>query len=142
MLIRGESGTGKELVARADPRQQRRAATTPLVPVNCGALAETLLESELFGHEKGAFTGAQYRDASGKLRGGRTAAPLFLDEIGDISLKTPDRAAARAAESASSTRVGGNEAITVDFRFICATNHDLEELVARGPLPRRTSTTG
>jgi two-component system response regulator HydG len=128
VLITGESGTGKELVARAihvgSPRRYH-----PLVAIHCGALTETLLESELFGHEKGAFTGAQYRK-KGKfeLAEGGTA---FLDEIGDISLKTQTDLL-RVLQEHEITRVGGYQPLNVDFRCIAATNRDLEELVAEG----------
>jgi len=128
VLIRGESGTGKELVAQAVHANSRRRYF-PIVPVNCGALAETLLESELFGHEKGAFTGAQYR-RKGKLEmadGGT----LLLDEIGAISLKTQIELL-RALETKEFTRVGGSKPIRVDFRVICATNQDLEALIETG----------
>jgi DNA-binding NtrC family response regulator len=128
VLIRGESGTGKELVAQAIHANSRRRYF-PIIPVNCGALAETLLESELFGHEKGAFTGAQYR-RKGKLEmadGGT----LLLDEVGAISLKTQVELL-RALETKEFTRVGGSKAIRVDFRVICATNQDLEALVGEG----------
>jgi DNA-binding NtrC family response regulator len=128
VLITGESGTGKELVARAihaaSPRRYH-----PMVAIHCGALTETLLESELFGHEKGAFTGAQYRK-KGKfeLAEGGTA---FLDEIGDISLKTQTDLL-RVLQEHEINRVGGYQPITVDFRTVAATNRDLEELVAEG----------
>ena len=128
VLIRGESGTGKELVAQAVHANSRRRYF-PIVPVNCGALAETLLESELFGHEKGAFTGAQYR-RKGKLEmadGGT----LLLDEVGAISLKTQVELL-RALETKEFTRVGGSKPIRVDFRVICATNQDLETLIEEG----------
>jgi len=128
VLVRGESGTGKELVAQAIHASSRRRYF-PIVPVNCGALAETLLESELFGHEKGAFTGAQYR-RKGKLEmadGGT----LLLDEVGAISMKTQVELL-RVLESKEFTRVGGSKPIRVDFRVICATNQDLEALVAEG----------
>ncbi len=128
VLIRGESGTGKELVARLIHAKSPRRYF-PLVPVNCGALNESLLESELFGHEKGSFTGAQYRH-KGKLEvadGGT----LFLDEIGTISAKTQIDLL-RALETRQFTRLGGNQLISVDFRVICATNQDLEEAIKRG----------
>lgn len=128
VLIRGESGTGKELVALAIHANSRRRYL-PMVPVNCGALPETLLESELFGHEKGAFTGAQYR-RKGKIEmadGGT----LFLDEIGTISPKTQVDLL-RVLESHEVTRVGGGQPIHVDFRVVCATNENLEEMVAQG----------
>ncbi len=128
VLITGESGTGKELVARAihyaSPRRYH-----PMVVIHCGALTETLLESELFGHEKGAFTGAQYRK-KGKFEiaeGGT----VFLDEIGDISLKTQTDLL-RVLQEHEIARVGGNQQIKVDFRCIAATNKPLEQLVEEG----------
>jgi DNA-binding NtrC family response regulator len=128
VLIRGESGTGKELVARAIHANSPRRYM-PIVIVNCGALAEGVIESELFGHEKGAFTGAHYR-RKGKfeLADGGT---LFLDEIGDISVKTQVDLL-RVLEEKTIYRVGGNTAIPVDFRLIVATNKDLEAMVAEG----------
>jgi two-component system response regulator HydG len=128
VLIRGESGTGKELIARAIHADSARRYM-PIVVVNCGALAEGVLESELFGHEKGAFTGAQYR-RKGKfeMADGGT---LFLDEIGDINLKTQVDLL-RVLEEKKITRVGGNQAIAVDFRLIAATNKNLESLVTEG----------
>jgi DNA-binding NtrC family response regulator len=125
VLIKGESGTGKEIVARAiQARSIRRY--NPFVVVNCGALAEGLLESELFGHEKGAFTGAQYRH-KGKfeLADGGT---IFLDEIGTISPKVQVELL-RVLEEKTITRVGGQTPIPVDFRVIAATNQDLETMV-------------
>jgi DNA-binding NtrC family response regulator len=122
VMIRGESGTGKELVARAIHNLSPRKYF-PIVTVNCGAMTETLLESELFGHERGAFTGAQYR-RKGKveLADGGT---LFLDEIGNIDAKT-QMDLLRVIETKQFTRVGGSEIIKSDFRVICATNKDLE----------------
>ena len=128
VLVTGESGTGKELVARAIHHASPRRFH-PLVVIHCGALTETLLESELFGHEKGAFTGAQYRK-KGKFEiaeGGT----VFLDEIGDISLKTQTDLL-RVLQEREITRVGGNQIIKVDFRCIAATNKDLEKLIAEG----------
>jgi DNA-binding NtrC family response regulator len=128
VMIRGESGTGKELVARAihagSPRKY-----FPIVTVNCGAMTESLLESELFGHERGAFTGAQYR-RKGKveLADGGT---LFLDEIGNIDTKT-QMDLLRVIETKQFTRVGGTEIIRSDFRVVCATNKDLEGAVRDG----------
>jgi len=128
VLIQGETGTGKELVARAihagSPRKY-----FPVVTVNCGAMTESLLESELFGHERGAFTGAQYR-RKGKveLADGGT---LFLDEIGNIDTKT-QMDLLRVIETKQFTRVGGTEVIRSDFRVICATNRDLEAAVREG----------
>ena len=128
VLIRGESGTGKELIARAIHANSRRRYA-PIIAVNCGGLPETLLESELFGHEKGAFTGAQYkRKGRLEMADGGT---LFLDEVGSISLKTQVDLL-RVLESREFTRVGGTKPIKVDFRVICATNEDLEEAVRDG----------
>ncbi|MFB3776725.1 MAG: sigma-54-dependent transcriptional regulator [Bryobacteraceae bacterium] len=128
VLIFGESGTGKELVARAihaaSPRRHM-----PMVVIHCGALTETLLESELFGHERGAFTGAQYRK-KGKFEvadGGT----VFLDEISDISLKTQTDLL-RVLQEKEIVRVGGTQSIRVDFRCIAATNKNLEDLVKAG----------
>jgi DNA-binding NtrC family response regulator len=128
VLITGESGTGKELVARAIHSASNRRFH-PLVVIHCGALTETLLESELFGHEKGAFTGAQYRK-KGKFEiaeGGT----VFLDEIGDISLKTQTDLL-RVLQEREITRVGGNQVIKVDFRIVAATNRNLEQAVEDG----------
>ncbi len=128
VLITGESGTGKELVARAVHAASNRRYH-PMVVIHCGALTETLLESELFGHEKGAFTGAQYRK-KGKFEiaeGGT----VFLDEIGDISLKTQTDLL-RVLQEREIVRVGGNQTIKVDFRIVAATNKDLEKLIEEG----------
>ena len=125
VLIRGESGTGKELIARAIHSQSKRRYC-PIVTVNCGAIPETLLASELFGHERGAFTGAHYRRKGRlELANGGT---LFLDEIGDI---TPQMQIdlLRVLETKRFTRLGGSEEIESDFRLICATNKNLEKLV-------------
>ena len=128
VMIRGESGTGKELVARAIHNNSTRKYF-PIITVNCGAMTESLLESELFGHERGAFTGAQYR-RKGKveLADGGT---LFLDEIGNIDAKT-QMDLLRVIETKQFTRVGGSEVIHSDFRVICATNRDLEKAVKEG----------
>ena len=127
-LITGESGTGKELCARAIHAASPRHYN-PLVVIHCGALAETLLESELFGHEKGAFTGAQYRKkGSFEVADGGT---VFLDEIGDISLKTQTDLL-RVLQEREITRVGSTHPIHVDFRCIAATNKDVEQLVKDG----------
>ena len=128
VMIRGESGTGKELVARSIHHHSPRKFF-PMVTVNCGAMTETLLESELFGHERGAFTGAQYR-RKGKveLADGGT---LFLDEIGNIDMKT-QMDLLRVIETKEFTRVGGTEVLHSDFRVICATNRDLEKAVREG----------
>lgn len=128
VLITGESGTGKELVARAIHHASPRRFH-PLVAIHCGALTETLLESELFGHEKGAFTGAQYRK-KGKFEiaeGGT----VLLDEIGDITLKTQTDLL-RVLQEREITRVGGNQIVKVDFRCVAATNKDLEKLIEEG----------
>ncbi|HYL13953.1 MAG TPA: sigma-54 dependent transcriptional regulator [Terriglobales bacterium] len=128
VLITGDSGTGKELVARAIHHASPRRFH-PLVVIHCGALTETLLESELFGHEKGAFTGAQYRK-KGKFEiaeGGT----VFLDEIGDISLKTQTDLL-RVLQEREIVRVGSNQPIKVDFRCVAATNKDLEKLIDEG----------
>jgi transcriptional regulator with PAS, ATPase and Fis domain len=128
VMIRGESGTGKELVAQAIHAESDRRFF-PMVTVNCGALSETLLESELFGHEKGAFTGALYR-RKGKLEIA-SGGTLFLDEIGTISMKTQIDLL-RAIETKEFTRLGGNQTIKSDFRIISATNTDLENSVKSG----------
>jgi two-component system response regulator HydG len=128
VLITGESGTGKELVARAIHAASPRRFN-PLVVIHCGALTETLLESELFGHEKGAFTGAQYRK-KGKFEVAEGGS-VFLDEIGDISLKTQTDLL-RVLQEREITRVGGNQPIRVDFRCIAATNKSLEKLIEEG----------
>jgi len=128
MLIRGESGTGKEVIARAihylSPRKD-----AAFIKVNCAALSETLLESELFGHEKGSFTGAQSeRKGRFELAHGGT---LFLDEIGDISPAFQAKLL-RVLQEREFERVGGSKSIKVDVRLITATNRDLEMAVAKG----------
>ncbi|MBV6511362.1 MAG: sigma-54-dependent Fis family transcriptional regulator [Ignavibacteriales bacterium] len=128
VLIRGESGTGKELVAKAIHLNSKRKYF-PIITVNCGALAESLLESELFGHEKGAFTGAQFR-RKGKFEMAHEGT-IFLDEIGTISPKMQIELL-RVIETKQFTRVGGNELITSDFRVIAATNEPLENCVKEG----------
>ena len=122
VLIRGESGTGKELVARAlHANSKRRYA--PIVTINCGALPESILESELFGHEKGAFTGAQYaRKGKFEMADGGT---IFLDEIGNISPKI-QMELLRVLEDKKFFRLGGSKEVKADFRTIAATNKDLE----------------
>ncbi|HEX2962687.1 MAG: sigma-54-dependent transcriptional regulator [Bacteroidota bacterium] len=128
VMIRGESGTGKELVAKAIHINSKRKYF-PIVTVNCGALAETLLESELFGHEKGAFTGAHYkRKGKFEMADGGT---IFLDEIGTVSPKMQIELL-RVIETKQFTRVGGNENIKSDFRVIAATNEPLENLLKEG----------
>jgi two-component system response regulator AtoC len=128
VLLRGESGTGKELFARAIYQHSSRS-DMPFLPVNCAAIPDTLLESELFGHEKGSFTGATSRRI-GKLeqcQGGT----IFLDEIGDMSLSTQAKLL-RVLQEKSFERLGGTETIKVDIRLIVATNKDLEEAISRG----------
>jgi DNA-binding NtrC family response regulator len=128
VLVRGESGTGKELVAEAIHQRSPRRAR-PFVKVNCGALVDTLLLSELFGHERGAFTGAQARRKGRfELADGGT---LFLDEIGDISPQT-QVALLRVLQTREFERVGGTQPIRVDVRIVCATNRDLEAMVKTG----------
>ena len=128
VLIHGESGTGKELVARAIHNLSPRRFM-PFVALHCGALTETLLESELFGHEKGAFTGAQYRK-KGKFEVAE-GGTVFLDEIADISLKTQTDLL-RVLQEKEIQRVGGVQTIKVDFRAVAATNRDLTTLVKEG----------
>jgi nitrogen regulation protein NR(I) len=128
VLLRGESGTGKELLARAIYHHSLRSNQT-FLPINCAAIPDTLLESELFGHEKGAFTGAISRRI-GKLeqcQGGT----VFLDEIGDMSLPTQAKLL-RILQERSFERLGGMETIKVDVRFIVATNKDLETAITNG----------
>lgn len=125
VMIRGESGTGKELIARAIHMNSPRRYY-PIIPVNCGAFTETLLESELFGHEKGAFTGAQYR-RKGKIEMAN-GGTLFLDEVGSVSPKMQVELL-RVLETKQFTRVGGTDIVKVDFRLISATNENLEKLV-------------
>ncbi len=128
VIITGESGTGKELIARAIHSNSSRKFF-PMVSVHCGALSEDLLESELFGHEKGAFTGAMYnRKGRFEMANGGT---IFLDEIGTISPKMQIELL-RVLETKSFVRVGGNKEIKSDFRVICATNKDLKKMVETG----------
>jgi len=126
VLILGESGTGKELVARAIYQHSRRAGA-PFLAINCAAIPETLLESELFGHEKGAFTGAE-RQRIGKFEQAHQGT-LFLDEIGDMSAATQAKVL-RLLQDGRFERVGGNETIHSDVRIIAATNRDLEQAIA------------
>lgn len=128
VLILGESGTGKELVARALYQYSRRS-NLPFLAVNCAALSESLLESELFGHEKGAFTGADQRRIGKfeQVNGGT----IFLDEIGDMSLSTQAKAL-RLLQQQQFERLGGNSTVQTDVRIIAATNHDLGKMVAEG----------
>ncbi|MBK9169854.1 MAG: sigma-54-dependent Fis family transcriptional regulator [Bryobacterales bacterium] len=128
VLITGESGTGKEVVARAIHANSVRRHM-PMVVIHCGALTETLLESELFGHEKGAFTGAQYRK-KGKFEAA-DGGTVFLDEISDISLRTQTDLL-RVLQEKEIVRVGGTQAVKVDFRCVAATNKELPALVKAG----------
>ena len=127
VLVLGETGTGKELVAKAIHNESKRKG--PLISVNCAAIPSELLESELFGHEKGSFTGAD------KPRAGRfeqaSEGTLFLDEIGDMPLPLQSKLL-RALEDKSIQRVGGNKNIIVDFRLVCATHQDLSTRVESG----------
>jgi len=128
VIITGERGTGKELIARAIHSNSPRKFF-PLVSVHCGALTESLLESELFGHEKGAFTGAMFnRKGRFEMADGGT---IFLDEIATISTKMQIELL-RVLETKTFVRVGGNKEISSDFRVICATNQDLKEMVKKG----------
>ncbi|OGH01100.1 MAG: hypothetical protein A2600_11365 [Candidatus Lambdaproteobacteria bacterium RIFOXYD1_FULL_56_27] len=128
ILIRGESGTGKELFAQAIHNYSLKKKA-PFVGVNCAALSDSLLESELFGHEKGAFTGAtQTRKGRFEMADGGT---LFLDEIGDTSLGFQAKIL-RVLQEGQFERLGGNKTLSVDVRILCATNVDLELAIAEG----------
>jgi Nif-specific regulatory protein len=128
VLIRGESGTGKELIAHAIHYNSLRAKK-PFVKVSCAALPESLIEAELFGHEKGAFTGAEARKKGRfELAEGGT---LFLDEIGDVNLSTQVKLL-RVLQEREFERVGGTETIKVNVRLIAATNKDMEVALAEG----------
>ncbi len=128
VLVRGESGTGKELVARAIHFRSPRARST-FIAVNCAAFSRELVESELFGHEKGAFTGAVAR-REGKFEAA-DGGTLFLDEIGDMGLETQAKLL-RVLQEKQFERIGGNQTLTVDVRIIAATNQDLEAMVKQG----------
>src|SRR5258705_8560178 len=131
VLLRGESGTGKEMVAHAIHYNSLRASK-PFVKVSCAALPETLIESELFGYEKGAFTGAQARKKGRfELADGGT---LFLDEIGDLDLSTQVKLL-RVLQEREFERLGGTETIKVNVRLIVATKKVLEEAIAAGAVP-------
>jgi DNA-binding NtrC family response regulator len=128
VLILGETGTGKELIARAIHRNSS-CATGPFVDINCGAIPETLQESELFGHKKGSFTGAtESRAGKLELADGGT---LFLDEVAEMSLATQAKLL-RFLQEKSFERVGDNQKIQVDTRVVCATNKDLKTLIEKG----------
>lgn len=128
VLLRGESGTGKEVIARAIHELSPRK-NSPFVKINCAALSETLLESELFGHEKGAFTGAvNVRKGRFEMADGGT---LFMDEIGDISPAFQTKLL-RVLQEREFERVGGNKPIKVDVRLVCATNRNLEKMISAG----------
>ncbi len=130
ILITGESGVGKEYVAQLIHKHSREGADAlPFVPVNCGAITETLLESELFGYEKGAFTGAA-RTRKGVIEQAH-GGTLFLDEIGDMPLSMQVKLL-RAIQERRIVRVGGETPIPVDVRLICATNRDLKKMVEEG----------
>src|SRR5438034_11262394 len=128
VLISGENGTGKELVARAIHKQSTRA-DGPFVEVNCAAIPSELIESELFGHMKGSFTGA-VTDRAGKFEQA-DGGTLFLDEVGDMSL-TAQAKVLRVLQDGVVTRVGGSKPIKVDVRVLSATNKDLESEIAEG----------
>jgi len=128
VMIRGESGTGKELIARAIHANSKRRYF-PIIIINCGAYPEGLLESEIFGHEKGAFTGAQFT-RRGKLELADKGT-LFFDEIGNISMKMQMHLL-RVIETKQFSRLGGEKMITTDFRVVSATNQDLEQDVKEG----------
>jgi two-component system response regulator PilR (NtrC family) len=128
VLITGESGTGKEVVAKAIHHNSSRK-DHPFVPINCGAIPENLLESELFGHEKGAFTGAERRKQG--LFESAHEGTLFLDEIGELPLGMQVKLL-RVLQEREFRRVGGTENVPLDIRLIAATNQDLAEMISRG----------
>ena len=129
VLLRGESGTGKELFARSIHNSSSRN-NFPFVAINCASIPDNLLESELFGYEGGAFTGAKKKGQMGKfeLANGGT---LFLDEIGDLPLHLQPKLL-RALQDQAFMRVGGKELINIDFRLIAATNKNLEAMILEG----------
>src|SRR5262249_40900043 len=128
VLITGESGTGKELIANALHQNSPRKHG-PFIKVNCAAMTRELVESELFGHEKGAFTGAMaMREGKFEAADGGT---LFLDEIGDMSVETQAKVL-RVLQERELERVGGNQTIKVDVRVLAATNRNLQQMVQEG----------
>jgi DNA-binding NtrC family response regulator len=128
ILVLGESGTGKELIARAIHDKSNRK-NKPFVAINCGALRETLLESELFGHEKGSFTGAYTKKIG--LAEAANGGTLFLDEVGELPMSIQAKLL-RFLQEGEIFRVGGKDSIRVDLRIICATNRELDQEVTRG----------
>ena len=128
VLLRGESGTGKELLARAVHKLSVRARE-PFVPINCAAIPETLLESELFGYEKGAFTGA-LKQTIGRIESADRGT-LFLDEIGDVPLPMQVKLL-RFLQDQVVERIGGRNPVQVDVRIVCATNQDLDLMITQG----------
>jgi two-component system nitrogen regulation response regulator NtrX len=128
VLITGENGTGKELVARALHRHSARA-DKPFVEVNCAAIPQELIESELFGHMKGSFTGA-IADRAGKFEQAHKGT-LFLDEIGDMSMSAQAKVL-RVLQDNVVTRIGGSKPVTVDVRVLAATNKNLEQEIGAG----------
>ena len=134
VLLTGESGTGKELVAQAIHYASRRA-DGPCVAINCAALPDTLIESELFGHERGAFTGAdKQKPGRFELAAGGT---LFLDEVGELAASVQAKLL-RVLQEHEFQRVGGTATLKADFRLIVATNRNLTDAMAARPVPRRS----
>jgi DNA-binding NtrC family response regulator len=129
VLITGQSGVGKEVVAREVHRLDRLRSSKPFIAVNCGGIPENLLEAELFGHERGAFTGA-LRLKHGLLEQA-SGGTLFLDEIGDMPLAMQVKLL-RVLQERTVTRLGSEQTVAVDFRLICATHRDLKKLVEQG----------
>src|ERR1017187_669541 len=128
VLILGESGTGKEMVAKAIHQRSNNKAG-PFIAINCSAIPETLLESELFGHERGSFTGA-HAQRKGRIESA-SGGTLFLDEIGEIPLALQVKLL-RFLQEQTIERVGGRQPISVDARVIAATNSDLNKLLSQG----------
>src|SRR5215467_6727274 len=128
VLIRGESGTGKELIARSLQRNSKRAKA-PFIPINCGAIPETLMEAHLFGHQKGSFTGAS-TDKPGIFEAGN-GGTIFLDEVGEMPLVMQVKLL-RALQEKEIVRVGGTKPIKTDVRLIAATNRDLAAMIKAG----------